>query len=670
MSIKVSTMEIWGNTLLGENRLPQFRDKIQNKELEGDGLLDEEWEKYGYQTGKRVLPYLVQDVYSRDRSMVSVKSIEFENEHLKAVFLPEYGMRLFSLYNKDKQREILFKNSALQFANLAIRDAWFSGGIEWNIGQLGHTFTTCDNLFAAVCHDGEGREFLRCYEYERCKGVYWQIDFYLEGDLLAAYVRFINPKEESVPFYWWTNIAVPEEKRVRIFSGNANVIYINPSSNEASNAKKGMSHGVMPYLDSLPGQDASYPQNFDFSSEYFFQNEKDTEQTWEAAAYNDNTLFFDCASDRLRYHKMFCWGVQPGGQHWKDFLSNDGKGDYVELQAGLCPTQVHGMDMPGKTTWDFVQVFGGMDFDYKKAEGEWSDAQQRVHEAVKNQCSPAQIDALLERCRKSADAPIEDLLHMGSGYGALEEVRCPGCSPKGLWFPKASISPVESVWVELLEKKRIEDLPLSSFPRSYMVDARYGEALKEAAEQGGYTAQNLYGVFCMEEGRTDEAVRWFERSIESCENPLALRNLFCVYQDTDLEKAAAYMEKALALQGEIPEREFVEEYTLWLDKTHQHEKLWNYYENLPQKVRQNERVILNTIPAAVTLRKTAFLGESYKRNFTHVREGERIFTECYFVYQALLEAETTGAEFNDALVQKYVKKNEVPRNIDFRQSKI
>ena len=80
-----------------------------------------------------------------------------ENEYLKATFLPEVGGRLISLFYKPLERELLHRNPVFQPANLAIRNAWFSGGIEWNIGQFGHTFTTCSPLFAGVIRGRAGR---------------------------------------------------------------------------------------------------------------------------------------------------------------------------------------------------------------------------------------------------------------------------------------------------------------------------------------------------------------------------------------------------------------------------------------------------------------------------------------------------------------------------------
>ena len=672
MSIRISTMEIEGNLTLEENILPKFRAKQQNRILDGSGLLEKEKEKYGYQTGERVLPYLVQDVYSRERKHERVKTIELENNHLKAIFLPEYGMRLFSLYNKDENRELLFRNSVLRFANLAIRDAWFAGGIEWNVGQLGHTFTTCDHVFATICKNEEEEKFLRCYEYERCKGIYWQIDFYLEenAEQLAVYVRFINPKNKDVPFYWWTNIAVPEEKNVRIFSGNQEVIYINPSSNESADAIKGMSHGRLPELNSLPGKDASYPQNFRFSSEYFFQNEANTEQTWEAAVYNDGNIFFDCSSERLQYRKMFCWGTHLGGQHWKDFLSEKGKGDYVEIQAGLAPTQVHGLDIPANTSWDFVQVFGSTKMNPELVKGDWNQAKNHVDKQVKKQLDAEKIQALLKKYRKNANCEVLEFLHLGSGFGAVEELRNPGSTPTGLRFPEASIGKKEAMWVELLRKHRIDNQDIFDSPFSYMVDTRYETYLKEAAEKGGYTAKNLYGVMCFEDTRFEEGIKWFNKSVEAQENPLAYRNLFYAYKDLDADKAIVYLEKALAMFGENPKREYVEEYASYLSEKKMYQKLWKYYWTLPEILQENERVILNVIPAAVEEKDCAFLEKQFKKDFVHIREGERAFTECYFAYQALNESKETGAEYTEELIQKYVRLNQVPENIDFRQSEI
>ena len=98
-----------------------------------------------------------------------------ENETLRATFLLELGGRLWSLYHKPSGRELLSVNPVFQPANLAIRNAWFSGGVEWNIGIIGHSPFTCEPLFAARVEGPDG-PVLRMYEWERVRGTPFQID--------------------------------------------------------------------------------------------------------------------------------------------------------------------------------------------------------------------------------------------------------------------------------------------------------------------------------------------------------------------------------------------------------------------------------------------------------------------------------------------------------------
>ena len=103
-----------------------------------------------------LLPYCIQDGYNRKRRVRGFDVAVLENEYLKAVFIPELGGRLWSLYDKVEGRELLYKNSVYQPANLALRNAWFSGGIEWNVGIKGHNPLTCSPVFAARAKNKNG----------------------------------------------------------------------------------------------------------------------------------------------------------------------------------------------------------------------------------------------------------------------------------------------------------------------------------------------------------------------------------------------------------------------------------------------------------------------------------------------------------------------------------
>src|SRR5512133_83892 len=165
-----------GARLEDENPLPFFRDPAVSRAVKTvEPFPAEKRELLGWETGFRVLPYRMQDQYTRQREPVTFQAAVLENEYLKATFLPEVGGRLVSLVYKPLDRELLHRNPVFQPANLAIRNAWFSGGIEWNIGQYGHTFSTCSPLFAVQIQGPQGEPGLRVYEYERCKGLFWQI---------------------------------------------------------------------------------------------------------------------------------------------------------------------------------------------------------------------------------------------------------------------------------------------------------------------------------------------------------------------------------------------------------------------------------------------------------------------------------------------------------------
>lgn len=141
-----------------------------------------------------------------------------ENDYLKAVFLPEYGGRLWELWDKKKGRDLLYTNDVLQFRNLAVRNAWFSGGVGWNLGVIGHTPLTTEQMYVAKTEMESGVPVLRMYEYERIRGVVYQMDFWLEEDgrFLNCRMRIVNESADVIPMYWWSNIAVPEFEDGRI----------------------------------------------------------------------------------------------------------------------------------------------------------------------------------------------------------------------------------------------------------------------------------------------------------------------------------------------------------------------------------------------------------------------------------------------------------------------
>ena len=227
----------------------------------------------GYGRVRSVLPYLVQDGYGRDRRPAEHKVAVLENDVLRATFLLNLGGRLWSLVHKPTGRELLYRNPVLQPANLALRNAWFAGGVEWNIGTIGHSPTTCEPLHAARVLQPDGTPVLRVYEFERLREVVFQVDAWLpEGSpVLLVHVRIVNPNDAETPMYWWSNVAVPQADDVRVLA---------PADEAWQFAYDSPLRRVpIPVLD---GQDRTYTTRAAEAADYFFAI-ADDQRRWVTA---------------------------------------------------------------------------------------------------------------------------------------------------------------------------------------------------------------------------------------------------------------------------------------------------------------------------------------------------------------------------------------------------
>ena len=153
--------EIMSASLGEENPMPDLKNVsyIHATYKLSDKLDEDDRKHMGKGMVKTILPYLNEDGYNRDLKPRKFNAAIMENDKLKAVFLPELGGRLWSLYHKEEKRELLFVNKVYQPGNLGIRNAWFSGGVEWNVGIKGHNPLTCDPLFAAESKNAKGDKF-------------------------------------------------------------------------------------------------------------------------------------------------------------------------------------------------------------------------------------------------------------------------------------------------------------------------------------------------------------------------------------------------------------------------------------------------------------------------------------------------------------------------------
>lgn len=662
-------LTIPGAPLGDENPLPVFRDPNPNTVVHfQDSVPAHKRRLAGFDTGYRVLPYRMQDGYARQRQELVFHSVVLENDLLKATFLPELGGRLISLEYKPAQRELLSRNPVFQPANLALRNAWFSGGIEWNLGQYGHTLTTCAPVIAAVYCAADGEAGLRLYDFERCKGFFWQIDFRLpEGSpYLIAYCRAINASREDTSLYWWNNIAVDEAPDVRVLAPALDVIYI-----DFSEEPRSYGYGPMPVLPTTQGRDASYATNFHFASEYFYQCEG-TDMPWEAALDGEGKGFFEASTHPYDYRKMFCWGMHGGGRHWQDFLSLPGH-PYLEIQSGMTPNQSIGLAFPKDSTIEWLQVFGYFegdparihDPDYARACG-WTD------QALRDTITPERLAALhAEALTTAGDAPASTLF-CETGWGALEMARRASrpdlpALPAAFTFPANSLTPEEAKWLDLLQKGVFPEPDPAAIPGEWLTQPDWLPLLANLAHKNWFSLLHE-GVLRMENGDAVGAVAAWRESLALRPSAWAWRNL-AVAADRSGDASAAqecYREAwALATQSGVHSSALATECLQSLVAQGKFADALAVYSALPEDLRDVDRIQVLRGRIALEMGDLATVEQVLQRDYAIIREGETELSDLWVEMWARREAGKAGRVVDEALRREVRKTYPLPANINF-----
>ncbi len=660
MEIRQETLKMSGALPKAENPQPELRSKKHDVKLFHDGSLQkEELVRYGTGCAARVLPYRMQDRYTRAEEPLEIETFVLENEFLRATFLPGYGGRLWSLYAKDEKRELLFVNPVFRPANLANRNAWLAGGIEWNLGHTGHCAFTCDDLFCTVVKAPDGERFLRMYEYEATHAQVLQMDFHLPDGArqLGLHLRVTNARQVPSPLYWWTNTALRLKPETRVFAATGDILYqLTPNPEDKT---PGFGRCKMPLQPNLACEDVSYPWQIPHSVEYFFQTPAACKAPWELSAEGDGQGFLERSTQPLFARKMFCWGMGSGGRHWCDFLAKDGQGDYIEIQAGLAPTQHHTALLQAGETLCFTQLFGAFNGDGKALQqSDWAMAQKAAEAAAEKTLSEAQTLALHKEYAGKALLAGQSPCHTASMYGFLEDARRKkaGQPPlaQHLAFPPCGRD--AAAWAGVLEGR---PLPCGQVPLAYMVDPLWEPYLQELSGQSTESAFQ-YAVLLAENGREAEA--------EALLSPLAKEgNAYAAYTLGSLflragekQKAAEMLEKALGLAGDRADPSFWEGYLQALLQLEDYTGAFAVFGRMPNP---SDTARLLACEAALQLEEFAFLEDAFMREYATIREGALGLADIWFEYQARKAAKEKGLPFTEGQIDRSLP---LPRHLDFR----
>jgi Domain of unknown function (DUF5107) len=641
------------------NPLPRFKGfKAAGAPPAPAKLSTDETEGYYVFGQESLMPYQLCDNYDRSQTEGSLPAIFIENEKLKLMLYPTLGGRLASIYDKEQQRELLFCNPVFQPANLGILNAWFSGGIEWNAIIPGHTPFGCAPIFAGVIETEKG-PILRLYEFERRREAAWQIDLFLPPDEAKLWIhpKLINPNTHSIQAYWWTNIAAPLEEGLRILSpADYCIEHVQPDD----------------HLESFPfphrqGYDGSYPTNYNYAASVFFRRPKQ-ERPWLSAVYEDGHALLHTSTPTALGRKLFVFGGHAGGQRWMDYLSIPGKGNYIELQAGITPTQNQQVTLGPNEKLEWTECIMPLQLGTALThQPDYHTAQDRV-EAMIEEYAPldelAQFDTWLEA---HSDSPIDAVLQHGSAWGMLFERMDDHPLSPGLSFS----APVtcEGLWSELLQDGTFSPETIRQSPTSWAVSERWIALLQESIIQHETTwlHELLLGVAILDKKEYDQAQVHFETSIRLEDTYMARRHLAltCIHRN-DIDGAKEEYLRAWTLSDESSP--LAVEICGFFQEQGRLSDLEHFLSQLPPTVLAHERVRLACAAVAMDRGELDAVRDILAGTFCDVREGEVLLTDLWFRSHLQDAEQRLGRSLNDEEKAEIMGSNPPPREIDFRMT--
>lgn len=522
-TVRRSTLTLPVAPLGPENPLPALLPLDETHSLEESdraALPPDMARQVGYGPLRSVLPARILDGYGRQRDAAPLDTLVIENDRLRATVLPGLGGRIASLFHKPTERELLYTNPVFQPADFALNGAWYSGGIEWNIGATGHTTLSCAPLHAArvPAPRGDGA-MVRLWEWERLRDTPFQVDLWLpeESDFLYVGCRVRNPHDRTVPVYWWSNIAVPEDAHTRVLA---------PAEETWHFAYERRLRRIP--VPEWEGTDRTYPLRSHFPADYFYEVPEDARR-WIASLDGGGRGLVQTSTDLLRGRKLFVWGAGPGGRRWQQWLTEPGTPGYAEIQAGLARTQLEHVPLEAGGAFSWLEAYGPLAADPAAVHGaDWAVARTHTRERLETALPRAEVDAAYAAWLPYADADPEGTpLAQGSGWGALEVARG-GFTLPGTPFGEAALGQEQLPWAELLRSGALPSGDEETPPGPTLVSPEWRELLESAqagAEAHQHTLDYHLGVAQWHAGDRSQAVRSWERSVQRGARWPALRCL-------------------------------------------------------------------------------------------------------------------------------------------------
>jgi tetratricopeptide (TPR) repeat protein len=277
-----------------------------------------------FRSSRSVYPYTLMDKYTRQREMRSYEVIILENEYIQVHVMPDLRGRIQGATDKRNGWDFLYYNHVIKPAEIAVRSAWISGGLEWNHPQ-GHGYTQFSRISHRITDEPDGGKTVWIAEIEPNRNMKWEVAITLRpGRLfLETRGRFISVLPYPVQFASSQNAAMHASDEMEM---------IFPEGSHVSGHGKARTY-LWPRADETE-VDHSWFKNSKRAVSVFVDGRGLIQDHWGCYSHDGDidagTVIVSDYRDAPG-KKYFTWGSHPLGRLW-DTLLSDEDGPYVELQ--------------------------------------------------------------------------------------------------------------------------------------------------------------------------------------------------------------------------------------------------------------------------------------------------------------------------------------------------
>lgn len=275
-----------------------------------------------FRSSRLVYPYTLQDEFTNNRVDREYEAVVLENEFIKVIVMPELRGRLQAAIDKRNGWDFLYFNRVIKPADISTRQAWLSGGLEWN-HPGGHGYTQFAKASYKILEEDDGSKTVVVGEIEPNRMMKWEMAITLRPGRLFVETtgRLTSSVDYPIPFASFQNAAM----RVTELSE-----FIYPKGTWITPHGKG--HFVQwPVAN---GIDYSKLKNIKSGFSAFAESDGINQDFFGVYAHDRLAGTVVVADHRTAPgKKYFSWGINPDGREW-DTLLTDNDGGYLELQLG------------------------------------------------------------------------------------------------------------------------------------------------------------------------------------------------------------------------------------------------------------------------------------------------------------------------------------------------